>query len=68
MSVFAFFIFLLQFPVGFLLTSYVDREKRLTKAESFFATLILGPTAICFIWAANYTVLFSLRYVSFIIN
>ena len=49
MSVFAFFIFFLQFPVGFLLTSYFDKEKRLTYAESFFATLILGPTTTCFI-------------------
>ena len=49
MSVFAFFIFFLQFHVGFLLTSYFDKEKRLTKAERYFATMILGPTTTCFI-------------------
>ena len=49
MSVFAFFIFFLQFPVGFLLTSYFDEEKRLTKVERYFATLILGPTITSFI-------------------
>jgi len=49
MSVFAFLIFLLQFPLGFLITSHIDIEKKLTKSESFFATLILGPTAVCFI-------------------
>lgn len=49
MSVFAFLIFFLQFPLGQLLISYIDINKKLTITERYFATIVIGPTITCFI-------------------
>jgi hypothetical protein len=49
MSIFAVLIFTLQFPLGYLLTSCIDNEKRLTEVERCFSTIIIGPTVSCFL-------------------
>lgn len=49
MSAFALLIFFLQFSVGFLLISYIDQGKKLTRAERYLAIIVLGPTTCSFI-------------------
>ncbi|NIU86157.1 MAG: hypothetical protein GWN56_02310, partial [Nitrosopumilaceae archaeon] len=49
MSPFALLIFFLQFPLGLLLISCIDINKKLTHTERYFATIVIGPTLTCFI-------------------